>query len=328
VGRTIDRQAPGELNALFKALALGDRSGLEDARRESFARTGTAHLLAISGLHIGLLGALVFAVARRAFRRAMWLLSAERAESGWGDVLPAALGVLAAAAYVALASGPLSGRRALAMLALYMLARRMLREVSAWNILGGAAGLVLFCDPAALTELGLQLSVVSVAGLLLVPKGRGLPSGWPYRVLGLLRGALLASAATVVATAPLCAMVWGRVPLSGLWVNVPAIALLGTGTVPPLLVGCLVGALHPAFASPFFALAELFSTWGLVLIEAAAAPRWSPMVYWQPSALVVVGCYAGAAVLLVLVRWRRSGRSGVGGPPRQDVGASVGDTAS
>jgi ComEC/Rec2-related protein len=328
VARTIDRQAPGELNALFKALALGDRSGLGDACRESFARTGTAHLLAISGLHIGLLGALVFSVARRAFRRVMWLLSAERAESGWGDTLPAALGVLAAAGYVALASGPLSGRRALAMLALYMLARRMLRGVSAWNILGGAAGLVLFCDPAALTELGLQLSVVSVAGLLLVSKGRGSPPGWPQRALGLLRGALLASAATVVATAPLCAMVWGRVPLSGLWVNVPAIALLGTGTVPPLLVGCLLGALHPAFASPFFALAELCSTWGLVLIEAASAPRWSPIVYWQPSGLAVIGAYSGAAVLLVLVKWPRSGRSDAGGTPGQDVGASAGSPAS
>ena len=53
---------------LLRALALGDRSGLEPAVREAFARLGLAHLLAVSGLHLGLVGTLTFAGMRRGSR--------------------------------------------------------------------------------------------------------------------------------------------------------------------------------------------------------------------------------------------------------------------
>jgi competence protein ComEC len=311
--RTIDRYAPGDLNALFKALALGDRRGLTATRRESFARTGTSHLLAISGLHIGLLAGLIFAVSRWIFRRVLWLLSPHWAEAGYGDVLPGIAAGVAAASYVALAGAPISGRRALAMLSLYLLIRRLRRDTSSWNVLGGAAGIVLLCDPKALTELGLHLSLVSVAGLLLIPRRKVGVTRGSSRVVGLLRSSLLASVATAFATAPLCALIWGRLAISGLWVNVVAIALLGAGTVPPLLLGCLVGAVHDGLARPFLMLASVCASWGLRLITAAAQPEWSPMLYWQPGAFSVGALYFGLAALLlggVLARrwWGTKGR--------------------
>jgi predicted membrane metal-binding protein len=197
------------------------------------------------------------------------------------------------------------------MLGLFLLVRRLRRTSSSWNILGGAAGIVVLCEPGALTELGLHLSLLSVAGLLMIPRRpAGVPS-WSGRALGLLRSSLLASVATALATAPLCALIWGRLAVSGLWVNVGAIALLGGGTVPPLLIGCLVGRLHEALARPFFMLASASASWGLALIGAAAEPEWSPMLYWQPGLCDVLGLYAGlAAMLLVgaLVRRRWSAR--------------------
>lgn len=320
--RTIGLEAPGELNGLFVALVLGDRKGLGDAQREAFARTGTSHLLAISGLHIGLLAALVFGLSRGLFRRVMWVLSAERSEAGWGDVLPAVGGLSAAGAYVLLAGSPISGLRALAMLSLFVLARRIGRQTSSWNILGGAAGLVVFCAPPAVAELGLHLSVASVAGLLCVPRRALRTAPWAQRGLSWLRAASLASAATLFATAPLCAMVWGRVALAGLWANVPLIALLGIGTVPALLMGCLVGGLVPEIAGPFFLVASSSSSLGLRLIEALAQPDRSPMLYWQPSVAEVVGCYTGfilfgwaVTATLAKLRARGGGQSDAEGAP-------------
>jgi len=314
--RTIGLEAPAELNGLFLALVLGDRKELEDGQREAFARTGTSHLLAISGLHIGLLAAVVSRLLRGVSRRVLWVISAERSEAGWGAGLPAAGGLCAAGIYVLLAGCPTSGLRALSMLSLFVIARGIGRHTSAWNILGGAAGLVVFCAPSALADLGLQLSVASVAGLLCVPRREVRAGGLIGRCLRWLHKGTLASAATLVATAPLCAMIWGRVAVAGLWTNVPGIALIGLGTVPALLMGCLFDGLVRGGATPFFMFASSSSLLGLRLIEGLAQPSRTPMLYWQPSVAGVVGCYVGLGLLVWAVptarenlRVRRAGRT-------------------
>jgi hypothetical protein len=98
------------------------------------------------------------------------------------------------------------------------------------------------------------------------------------------------------------------------------VALLGIGTVPALLMGCLVGGVAPELAAPFFMVASSCSSLGLRLIEVLAQPGHSPMLYWQPSVGEVVGCYAGASLLVWLApgalakrRARRVDRADEGG---------------
>ena len=64
---------PSTGRALFKALVVGDRSGFGEAHWEVFRKTGTSHLVAISGLHLGLLAGLVYFLAQRSWRRSEWL---------------------------------------------------------------------------------------------------------------------------------------------------------------------------------------------------------------------------------------------------------------
>jgi len=302
--RSINRRSPGELNGLFKALVLGDRTGLEPRQRETFARTGTAHLLAISGLHVGLVAGLVLAGVRRCLRALLWALHPEWAEGGRGDWLPWLAAILAATFYVVVAGSPVSGRRALFMLVLYLVASGSRRGVSGWNVLGGAAGLVLLVDPMDLTSPALHLSLVSVAGLLLLPRRDVQDQGVYNRLGGVVRSGLSASLLTGLATAPLCALLWGRVPVAGLWLNGPLIALLGTVTVPALLAGCLFAVIHESLSVPLFAVATLASSLGLRLVDGASSPSWSPIVYWQPDVLWVAGLYAALGLTLLAIRLR------------------------
>lgn len=300
VRRAIDRAAPAEERGLLLALALGDRRELDPGLREAFVRTGTAHLLAISGLHVGCLAGVLLVGGRFVIRRLPLPLDALQA--GLPDRLGWAVAVAGATLYVAVAGMPVSGRRALVMLICAAAGAVTDRRTSGWNGLAGAALLVAWFEPAAVRSAGYQLSVASVAGLLaLVPAGSGPGVGgragrWLLRALG-------SSAAATLATAPLCAGLFGRIPVAGLWVNVAAIPILGLGTVPLLLIGAAMGVVSPVLGAPAIRLAALSADLGCRLVQWCALPARCPVIAWEPGPLVVPAVYLVAA--LVLVGWSR-----------------------
>ena len=289
VARGLGRMAPPAVQPLFSALVLADRTGLDPVVREHFSRTGTAHLLAISGLHVGSCMVLFWAIAAAALS---WL--PQRWTIGGAPHRIGALwGFGAAATWVAVAGAPMSGRRALVMAAVVATAAVLVRRVSPWNALAAAVLVVVWTDPHAVTDLGLQLSVVSVAGLI---AWAGLWNGPPGgRLRWALRGLTTLFWTGVIGTlvtAPLVALTWGRVPLAGLWANAVAVPLLGAATVPPLLVGALLGAIEPALGAPFIWLASLPARAGLAAIAWLATPAWAPVVVWAPPPVAVATLYA------------------------------------
>jgi competence protein ComEC len=145
---SIDRLYPpwsseGRDGAVLKAVLLGDRSALDSKTIEGFRRSGLYHLLVISGLHIGLLAALAFALLR-------WL----RVREGWSN-----LGVmLFLAAYAVLVEQRAATLRATLMIGAYLLARYLYREREGLNAVGLAALVLLVVRPAWLFEAGFELS--------------------------------------------------------------------------------------------------------------------------------------------------------------------------
>ena len=295
VRRAVDRSAPQAQRGLLLALALGDRRDVDPALREAFARTGTAHLLAISGLHVGCLAGVLLLALRFALRRLP--LPLDMLQAGLPDRLAWLAAVAGAAAYVLLAGMPVSGRRALVMLACAAAGAVMRRRTGGWNGLAGAALLVAWFEPDAVCSAGYQLSVASVAGLLALAPGTSGPTS-AGRALRWLVRAIGSSAAATLATAPLCAGLFGRIPVAGLWVNVAAIPLLGLATVPPLLVGAALGAVSPALGAPALRLAALSADLGCRLVLWCAAPDRCPVIAWEPDPLVVPGSYLVAALVL------------------------------
>lgn len=285
-------------HGLFLALALGDTSQLDAGDRQAFSRTGTAHLLAISGLHVGICWAAATAAARWGLGRVGPGVALLRR-----GMVPGAAGVLGwgvAAAYVVVAGAPVSGRRALAMLAVLAMGRVLWRRASPWNVLAAAVMVVVGLDPSAPRALGFQLSVASVAFLL----------AWTplERREGRLRRAVGAAFATgalgTLATAPLIGAVWGQVPVAGVWVNGIAVPLLGVLLVPLVLLGAGLGAVDPDLGRIVWPLAEGVAALGLRVVRWCAEPSRAPLVPWTPPGLQVALFYAVAGLAAFLRRAR------------------------
>ena len=144
--------------AMLKAMLFGDRQGLSQPQRLGFQRTGSFHLFVVSGLHVTLLAAGVFWIARR-LRLREWLATL--------------LTIGLASAYAVLTGFGAPVQRALWMTAIFLVARLLSRERNVLNGLGAAALGVLLWSPASLFESSFQmtfLAVVAIGGIA-VPLG-------------------------------------------------------------------------------------------------------------------------------------------------------------
>lgn len=149
------------------ALAIGDRNDITPAQWRVFQDTSTAHLVAISGLHIGLVAGLMFLLVKFLWRR-----SARLCERWPAPLAAACAALLAAAVYSAMAGFSVPTQRALIMLSVAALAALRRRRLQAGEVLGMALLGVLLLDPLSAGEIGFWLSFGAVAAILFVFSNR------------------------------------------------------------------------------------------------------------------------------------------------------------
>ncbi len=232
---SLQKALPQPHSALAQAMLLGLRGDIPDGVREDFLETGTGHLLAISGLHVGVLLGLTLAVSRAALGGGRWHL-----------LVP-----LAALWLYALLSGmapPVV--RASIMGTLFLAARFSGRPGAGLPALSLAAGVMAGLDPSLLRDVSFQLSFTAMAALLLLAppiearlnaflESRLAERGPLLRWSKGLAAALAVGAAATVGTLPLLAFTFHRISLLG----IPT-TLLALPALPPLLAGsALTGAL-------------------------------------------------------------------------------------
>ena len=166
LARKIAAASPGaDAPVLLTALALGERGGFDERHWEGLRRTGTSHLVAISGLHIGLVAALCFCLVRRIWLRLPGVLAHYDLQSA------ALVSFSCAALYAAVAGFAVPTQRALLMLTVAYLAVLARRYVSMTAGLSTALLFVLLWDPLTLISASFWLSFIAVA--LLWQLGQG-----------------------------------------------------------------------------------------------------------------------------------------------------------
>lgn len=313
-----DAALPPREAALVRAIGAGDRSAIDPATNEAFARSGLAHLLSVSGLHLA-----VVALGTWRALRAL-LLRSDAAAARVDPRKLAALLALPVTALYALATGadvPVV-RSALAA-GLGFAGASLDREPSGLSSLALALLAVLAAEPGALLDLSFQLSFASVAGLVLL--ARPLRAALPWRppatragrAAELLLGAVAAGLAATVATAPLVALHFRRISLVAVPANlvgvpvgsaltvVAALAALaaaaGAPLAGPLLQACrplawLLLSVNDLFASPGAAVVGLASP-GPVGLAASYLGLWGAVAFrgtrrWACAALALAGLLA------------------------------------
>ncbi len=200
----LDRRRAG----VAEALALGWRGDVESETQASFRDAGIAHLLAVSGLHVGLLAGIVGAAL-------IWLGKERRGRTIRGAVQLTAVWVFALLTGLA----PSTVRAAL-MFSLFIVARMAGRRTPGLNLLAATAIVTLGLQPQLLFDLGWQLSYSAVAGILLA---RPVITAFRHRLWQLVAVSTFATLATL----PVVATTFHRFPTYFLVANVVVVPLAG-----------------------------------------------------------------------------------------------------
>ena len=216
VARLQDAGLEGEPLALSAALLLGQRQLLQRNTRQAYSQVGASHLLALSGMHLGILYGLLYMLLLRWSRHGPWR---------W-HVLPPAL--LLIWGYALLTGLSLSLVRASIMLSVFTVGTLAERRQPPIHLLALSALVILMCSPHALFDIGFQLSFLAVLFIILIytPWQQylyDLPGHWLWEVLGV-------SLAAWLGTAPLATYYFHTLPLTGFLLN-PVLIPLTTAII-------------------------------------------------------------------------------------------------
>lgn len=283
VAHAVAEALPGNPYAgLVAGLAVGERGGIDESQWQTLRATGTTHLLAISGLHLGLVAALVFFLVLAFVRRVPALVRRVPAR-----VVAVGAAVLAALGYAALAGFSLATERALVMLTLPLFALVLRRRVALGTALAVAAIAISLATPLALMTASFWLSFGAVAALVY-----GLRSARPGR--GLIRAQLVVS----LGLAPLVAAFFGQVSLIGPLANLCAIPVVGWLVVPAALAGAAATLLHPGWGAPLFHLAAFVLAHLWPALEWLANLPHATLALGPAGWLALAAAVAGVCLLL------------------------------
>lgn len=236
ISRAVQGAIPGEPGAFAAAIMTGDRSGMGQASLAALRASNLAHLLAISGLHMGLLTGFVFAVIRYGLALVPWVALRWPTKK-----IAAVVALLVGAFYLALSGGNVATERAFIMVAVVLVAVLLGRRALTLRAVAIAAVIVLVWQPEALTGPGFQMSFSATVGLIAV--FRGLRKVDLTRVPRWSRPALSVFVSSLVAglaTAPYAAAHFNMVSHYGLIANLLSVPLMGVLVMPAaVLATCL-----------------------------------------------------------------------------------------
>lgn len=233
----IQAALPGDAGAFAAAVMTGDRAGMRLQTLEALRASNLAHLLAISGLHMGLLAGVVFAALRIAFAlvpRVGLRVPAKK--------ISALVALIVAAGYLMLSGGNIATERAFIMVAVMLVALVFDRRAISLRAVAVAALIVLFLRPEALLSPGFQMSFAATSALVAVfgwmrDSKIELGPRWARPVLAVVISTAVAGAAT----APFGAAHFNQISQYGLVANLLSVPLMGALVIPAAVVAaCLM----------------------------------------------------------------------------------------
>ena len=275
---------------MITAFANGDGDGISDEQWEVLNRTGTSHLVAISGMNVSLVSGLVFFLLRW-----LWALPAITVLYVPAPVLAAFGSVLAAIGYTALAGFAIPTQRALVMLLVVLAGVMTGRRIAPSVLLALALLAVLLVDPLAVMAAGFWLSFGAVAVILFSIAGRRMRDwkerffAWSRLQWGITLGLL-----------PLMLFLFQRASLSAPLANLLALPLVEVVVIPATLVGVVASLVLPdPLAALPFRVATQALEWLWPVLQRLAEPAGGQWVQPSPPFWTLVAACVGVALLLV-----------------------------
>lgn len=282
------------------AISLGVKNRLDESDWELLRRTGTVHLMAISGLHVGLVAALMLWFGRLVARLIL-LAGVQCTPLYWGRLMAVAGAVI----YSGMAGFALPTVRALVMVLVVMVIAACRRRISGEQALAAALFAILLLMPSAPHQPGFWLSFYAVALLLLSGiELRGFGPVSPARLVnpaGKIRQLFRAQVILSVGLAPMAIFYFEQFPLIGLLANMLAVPAFALFIVPLSLVGLSAVMISPDIGAGILGSAAQIMEWILVYL------RWldsAPLSVWQPPPVTIAWVAMAIGTTLILI-WPR-----------------------
>ncbi|MFZ5993550.1 MAG: DNA internalization-related competence protein ComEC/Rec2 [Thermodesulfobacteriota bacterium] len=305
----LDNHAAPSAAPLYKALLIGERGSIPKPVQEAFTRAGVTHILAISGLHMGMVAGATYAFGMWLIKRFHYLLLRFSAFK-----IAALFSIPIVLFYGAMAGMSPPSTRAMIMVSVFLAAVLLGRQWDIYNNLAIAMWVILLFSPAALYAPSFQLSFMAVFSIVFFyprrqdwlgrkrenPLARLRPRPSPF--VDKLWGLFLISAIATLGTAPIVAYHFHRLSIVGLLSNVIVVPLVGMLVLPLGLVSVALSPLSLKLADVFLQAGSLILTAMVKIIDFFAAWPFSSLWVTPPCLFEILLFYAGALLITMASR--------------------------
>lgn len=286
----IDRNLPSPAAGLLTGILFGQRSRLPEEVQENFRSSGVGHLLAVSGLHVGLVAALILG---------LWRLLGLRGK------LPLFMAIVLVFAYAYLTGMRPSALRAAIMISFTLGALLLERDRDLPTAVALAALITLVLNPLHLFSIGFQLSYVATLSIIYLQPPLA-AAALKLKLPKFIRPLLTVTLAAQIGVLPLCAYYFHHIPVGALLFNIILLPLMSP-LVALGLGGALAGLIWPAAALLILLPCRLLLELVLIVTALSRHPLFYRPVY-PPGAVALVliyGSIAAAVALFYLSRRHR-----------------------
>lgn len=275
-------------SSLLKALLIGDKRDISSPQWELFSNTGVTHLMVISGLHVGLIAAVVYFISRYM----VLLLGITRSSpERWAAIVS----VVTALAYSLAAGFSLPTQRALAMIAVLMIIIALRRNIGVTTGFFTALLLCLMIDPLAPVSSSFWLSFSAVAAILLGTVGRRQAKHWNSRWLS-------AQYLVFIGLLPVMAIVLGRVSLVSPLANVVLVPAFSFVLIPFNLLAGIVSLFWEAAALNIWRILDQALALGIEYLQFLERHFDSGLIFTSEQTTIAKLLAILAVVILLLPR--------------------------
>ncbi len=293
----LEKEATLPSSSIFQALVLGEQGNIPEDVRESFITTGIAHLLAISGDHLGIVALLSFSLFLWVMKRSDFLLLSLSVKK-WA----AALTIPCLLLYTFIAGGGISVIRATIMVITFFLSIVFDRERHLLHTLALAAFLILLFSPPSLFDVSFQLSFLAVLSILyLVPRiyrdlrreEINIPPeiSWKQKIWKYVKLSFIVTVVAILGTAPFVALHFNRVSLIGFLANLFIVPWVGFLIVPITLIASIFSFFFYPFASLLITVDQFLATILFKVVAFFASIPFASIYLPTPTALEIILYY-------------------------------------
>jgi competence protein ComEC len=304
----IYNHAPSPQREIIEAMTIGNQTGIPADVRDNFNKTGTSHILSISGLHIGMIAAIAF------FIITVLLKSSEYLILRLNIIKVSAAGAFFLILFYACVAGMgVTVMRSALMALVFLIALISGKQRDLYNTLALAGLVILIISPEALFDISFQLSFLAVLALIYIVPQFSNPSfqqssflpDWSKNIIRYLYMSMVVCLAATIGTLPLLIYYFNQVSAVTIIANLIVVPLLGTLTLAIAIAFLIAALFSPLVAGFFIQLASFFVQISMEIINKLASLSWSVFSVTKPNIPEIIVFYLFLVLIMKFVGVQR-----------------------